>query len=264
MFNIGVFFIRGIKNKLIYFLELIQLIIYVFEQFLFKGKERKIIKPIIYKQILFTGFDALRLIGIIALVFGGMIIFMVDNLSQTLFFNKSLLGTLMSRILLPEVAPLLTAIIVIGRSGTAIATEIGNMKVNNEIEALESMGIDPYHFLIAPRMLGMIASLVLLVIYFFFIGMIGGYLVANLFMGVKLPFDEYVQIVFQSMELADIGMALLKSFFFGLFISAIACYKGLAIPKSITFVPITASQTVVSGMTTVFLLYAYLTVLYYL
>jgi phospholipid/cholesterol/gamma-HCH transport system permease protein len=195
---------------------------------------------------------------------GGLILFLVENLTQTLLIDKNVLGSLMSQIVLRELAPLFTSIIVIGRSATAVATEIGNMKVNHEIEALETLGIDPIHYLAAPRIIGMTVSLIFLVLYFFFIALIGGYLFSNIFFNIQLPFDEYIGIVFEKMELRDIGISMLKSFFFGLFISAIACYKGLKIEKSITFVPVVATQTVVSSMTAVFFFYAYFTIIFLL
>lgn len=257
------FIFRGIWRKIVYFLELVEMIIASIELFISRRRERKLIRPILAKQMFFTGFEGLKLIGIIALVMGGMILFLVDSLSKTIFFNKNLLGDLMSQIILRELAPLFTAIIVIGRSATAIATEIGNMSVNHEIEALESIGVDPLHFLVAPRIIGMTFSMIFLVLYFFFIAMIGGYIFATLFFSLQLPFDEYLQIVFTQMELSDIGMAMLKSFFFGVFVAAIACYKGLKIQKSITFVPVVATQTVVSSMSTVFFFYAYFTILFF-
>lgn len=265
MIKLSQFIISSFWNKLIYILEILQLLIFSFEHLFVHGRrERKIIIPLIYKQILFTGFDAIKLIGLIALVFGGIILFLGESLSKTVIFDKNLLGIMMSQILLRELAPLITAIIIIGRSATAVATEIGNMKVNQEIEAIESMGIDPVHFLVVPRIMGMTISLVVLVIYFFFIGLIGGFIFSALFFNFNLPFDEYLGIVFAQMEISDISLALIKSLFFGLFIAAIACYKGMKIPNSITFVPVVATQTVVSSMSVVFFLYAYFTILYFI
>lgn len=258
------YILQTIWKKITYILELIDLLISALESFFIKRKERKIIFPILLKQILFTGFDALKLIGVIALVMGGLVLFIADSLSQALFFDENLLGTMMSQLILRELAPLFTAIIVIGRSATAIATELGNMKVNHEIEAIETLGIDPIHYLIAPRILGMLISLIFLVIYFFFIALVGGYIFSNSMFGLRMPFDEYLYTVFRNMSFSDIGMALLKTFFFGIFISAIACYKGLKIQRSITFVPVVATQTVVSSMTTTFFLYAYFTIIFFL
>lgn len=264
MIRVGQFVINSFWKKILYILELVELLISSVEQFIIRSKERRILMPILLKQILFTGVDGLRLIGILALVLGGMILFLAESLSQTILFNQNLIGTLMSDILLREIAPLFTAIILIGRSGTAVATEIGNMKVNNELEALESLGIDPLHFLVAPRVIGITVSMVLLVIYFFFIGMLGGYLFSTTFFNIQLPLDEYIGIVFQEMDMADIGMAMIKSLFFGIFISVIPCHKGLKMPPSITFVPVATTQSVVSSMTSVFFFYAYFTILFYL
>ncbi len=264
MLRISRFLINRVWRKILYILELIEMLISAIELFIIKRKERKVIKPIIAKQILFTGFDALKLIGIIGLVLGGLILFLASNLSQTLFFERNFIGVMMSQILLREIAPLFTAIILIGRTGTAVATEIGNMVVNDEVDALESLGVDPIHYLVTPRVIGITISLVFLVIYFFFIGLIGGYLFTNLFFDLQLALDEYLNVVFAEMSLIDIGMALLKSLFFGIFISVIACHKALKIKKSITQVPIVTSQTVVSAMSSVFFFYAYFTIMFYL
>jgi len=254
-------FFRLVKNKVFYILEIFDLLIVSFELFIIKRKELRIIRPIIVKQIAFTGAYGLRIISIISIFIGIIILLLVETISKNIVFDKNLLGTIMSNIVLEEIGPLLTAIIVIGRSATAIAAEIANMNVNNEISALETLGIDPIHFLVVPRVIGMTISMFFLVIYFFFISAIGGFIFSKAIFELRLTTDEYIDIIFKEMDVITVVFAILKSIFFGVFISVIACYKGMNVEKSINFVPVAITQTVVASLIAVMFLSLYFTIL---
>ena len=135
---------------------------------------------ILLRQILFTGFEALNLIALIGLVIGGTIIIqgisVFENFGQGYFFY-----TILILIITRELGPLLTAFIIIARSGTSISTELGYMVVNHEVEALESIGILPIRYLVVPRVYAVVISLFCLNIYFNIAGLIGGYLVSLIF-----------------------------------------------------------------------------------
>src|SRR5580693_1996510 len=108
---------------------------------------------VISAQIYFTGFQALPLITVLALASGSVTI--MQSTAQLAFFGGGgMIGNLMIAIIFRELAPLITALIVIARSGTAVASEIGGMRVHREIEALETMGIDPLSFIVFPRLVG--------------------------------------------------------------------------------------------------------------
>ncbi len=98
-------------------------------------------RRILTLQVLFTGFEALPLVSAVALLLGSSIVFQTSLMVPGA--DGALLGKILVAVVLRELAPLITAIVVAGRSGTAIATELGNMKVNSEVLALMSLGIDP-------------------------------------------------------------------------------------------------------------------------
>jgi len=123
-----------------------------------------------------------------------------------------------------EIGPLLTAIVVIGRSGSAFAAEIGSMKVNEEIDALETMAIDPVHFLVTPKFLAMIVMLPCLTIWANAMGVLGG----MVFGVAKADFTvwSYLKASMDSLVLRDVITGLIKSFMFGITITAVGCQEG--------------------------------------
>jgi phospholipid/cholesterol/gamma-HCH transport system permease protein len=124
-----------------------------------------------------------------------------------------------------ELGPLITAILVIGRSGSAFAAEIGTMKVTEEIDALETMAISPINFLVAPKFVAMIVMLPCLTIWANFMGVMGGALFGVL--QADFTLTGYVQASLDALFLRDIGTGLVKSFMFGMTITAVGCLEGL-------------------------------------
>jgi phospholipid/cholesterol/gamma-HCH transport system permease protein len=125
-----------------------------------------------------------------------------------------------------ELGPLITAIVVIGRSGSAFAAEIGTMKVSEEIDALEVMAISPIDFLVSPKFLAMIVMLPCLTIWANAMGILGGAL-----FGVTqadFTFQRYIQASIESLYVRDILSGLIKSVMFGITITAVGCQEGLA------------------------------------
>jgi phospholipid/cholesterol/gamma-HCH transport system permease protein len=125
-----------------------------------------------------------------------------------------------------ELGPLITAIVVIGRSGSAFAAEIGTMKVTEEIDALETMAIDPIHFLVTPKFIAMIVMLPCLTIWANSMGILGG----ALFGVAKADFTwmRYIQSSLDALFLRDITTGLIKSVMFGVTITAVGCHEGLS------------------------------------
>ncbi len=125
-----------------------------------------------------------------------------------------------------ELAPLITAIVVIGRSGSAFAAEIGSMKVNEEIDALETMALDPVQFLVAPKLLAMAVMLPCLTTWADFMGILGGATFGVRVAGFTL--GSYIQATLNSLVIRDIVTGLIKSVMFGLVITAVGCQEGLS------------------------------------
>ena len=124
-----------------------------------------------------------------------------------------------------ELGPLITAIVVIGRSGSAFAAEIGTMKVNEEIDALETMAISPVQFLVTPKFLAMVLMLPCLTIWANFMGIIGGSVFGMY--GADFTWLGYMHASLNALFLRDITTGLIKSIMFGMTITAVGCFEGL-------------------------------------
>lgn len=125
-----------------------------------------------------------------------------------------------------ELGPLITAVIVIGRSGSAFAAEIGTMKVTEEIDALETMAINPVSFLVAPKFVAMILMLPCLTIWANFMGILGGALFGVL--QANFTFSRYITASLDALFLRDVITGLIKSFMFGVTITAVGCQEGFS------------------------------------
>ena len=178
---------------------------------------------LLLKQILFVGARSILVI-IIAGLFVGMVIALQFYDTLVRFGSVSLLGSAVGLSLIRELGPVLTALMVIGRTGSAMCAEIGIMRVDNQIDALECMAIDPYRYLISPRILAGVFCVPILTAIFIVVGIFGGY-----FVGVIL-FDVSAGSYFQNMNDTvlnrDLLMGFIKSIIFGLLIVWISCEKG--------------------------------------
>ena len=160
-----------------------------------------------------------------------------------------------------ELGPLLTAFIIIARSGTAIATELGNMVVSHEIEAYLSVGINPISYLVVPRVLGVTISMIALTMYFNLFGLIGSFLVSQIVKPV--PFGEYFRSLLSALQPADLLSTLVKSIVFGIIISIVATYQGFKVSLSVTEIPRAAIKSVGQGFVLCLIADALITLIYY-
>lgn len=196
-------------------------------------------------QIYFTGYQALAIITVLALATGGILILQgMGNLS--LLGGTQMIGSFMIVVLVRETAPLLTALVVIARSGTAVASEIGNMRANKEIDALKSMGINPLSFIVFPRIMGGVISVLCLAYYFTLIGLIGGFFITQALH--KMPFAFYMDSLLKAFAQEDVFIFLLKNSFSGMIIFVVCCYQGLSVRRSPHEVPQVTTQAVVKSI----------------
>jgi phospholipid/cholesterol/gamma-HCH transport system permease protein len=207
------------------------------------------IRKVLFKQIYFTGLEASGIIVTIAVILGAVIITQVVSLVGTV---GSLTGKILVWVVLRELAPLLTAIIVIARSGTAIAAELGSMKINGEIDAIEMLGIPSDRYLILPRVMGVTISVVILTVYFVLSSCIASFLIASF--GWHIPYQQFVQGIMQSLGAAEVIVLFIKSLAFGLSVSAICCCYGLSVGRSATEIPQAATKAVMTSLFAVFFL----------
>ncbi|HTM46934.1 MAG TPA: ABC transporter permease [Polyangiaceae bacterium] len=196
------------------------------------------------RQIFFTGFQALPLVSAVAALVGATIILQTQLVAAAL--PGEILGQILVAVVLREMAPLITAVVVAGRSGTAIATELGNMKANDEILGLSSLGIDPLRIIVWPRLAGTVVSVLVLTVYFGAIAIISGFVV-SLLMGVSTIGD--LQGGFgDALVPWDLPLFFIKGVGLGTIVGWLPCFFGMDVQGSPTDVPQKASLAVVMSL----------------
>jgi phospholipid/cholesterol/gamma-HCH transport system permease protein len=189
----------------------------------FKGKPLRLQSAA--AQAMEVGVRALPILSLITF-FIGLILALQSAYELGKLGAMSLVAKAVALSMSRELGPLITAIVVIGRSGSAFAAEIGTMKVSEEIDALEVMAINPVHFLVAPKFLAMTIMLPCLTIWANTMGILGGAL-----FGVTqadFTFGRYIQASLESLYIRDIFSGLIKSVMFGVTITAVGCFEGLS------------------------------------
>jgi len=177
-------------------------------------------------QIERSGWQSLIIVSFMSLFIGMAIAFQVSYQMQKLGFAGALyLPSFAALMILREIGPVLTALIVAGRVGAAITAELGTMKITQQIDALRALATDPIDYLVVPRFVALLISLPLLTVYADFIGILGSYVVgvAKLDLGSTLYWQMSTRLVVSQ----DLFMGLIKALVFAIVISTISCFEGL-------------------------------------
>src|SRR6202521_3217834 len=184
----------------------------------FQGKPIRVQRAV--SQALDVGVRALPILSLITF-FIGLILALQSAYELRKFGAISFVASAVAISMTRELGPLITAIVVIGRSGSAVAAEIGTMKVTEEIDALEPMAVNPIHFLVTPKFLAMIVMLPCLTIWANSMGILGGasFGVAE----ADFTWGRYIRTSVESLFLRDIATGLIKSVMFGITITAVGC-----------------------------------------
>jgi len=161
-------------------------------------------------------------------------------------------GTLVSITLVRELGPVLTALMMAGRNSSGIASELGSMKVTEQIDAMRALGTDPVQKLVTPRLIATMFMMPLLVVIADFVGMCGGWVLAHLSLG--LPSKQYWTSVWQALDWKDVTEGLLKPLIFAAVISLIGCFYGLRTTGGTQGVGRSTTQAVVAAAVISFIL----------
>ncbi|MBP7216500.1 MAG: ABC transporter permease [Candidatus Omnitrophica bacterium] len=188
----------------------------------FKGKA--IHRDNIIHQMIFVGLRSIVIVFFVD-IFTGIVLAMQSAYQLQRMGAVLYVASLVAISLCRELSPVLTALVVAGRAGSAIAAELGTMKVSEQIEALDTMAIDPTRFLAAPRFLALLVMLPALTVVGNIAGILGGFIVGTGSLSIN-P-DLYMQTTFKFLAIKDIYTGLIKSVVFGVIIALIACYEGL-------------------------------------
>jgi phospholipid/cholesterol/gamma-HCH transport system permease protein len=175
-------------------------------------------------QAVAAGVDSLPLVGLICFLVG-MIMALQSAYQLRQLGAMDLVAGLVAVSMTRELAPLLTAIVVTGRFGSSIAAELGTMRVTQEIDALQVMGLNPVSFLVVPRLVALVITLPCLAIFADVIGILGGQVVAVT--GLGLGAHRYVALTLDSLVLQDVHTGLIKAAAFGAIIGLVGCHEGL-------------------------------------
>ena len=213
--NIGagtLFFVQKMGTRLIFFFEMFR---YAFQPpFQFKA---------ILKQVHFIGVRSLFVILLTA-SFTGMVLAMQGFYTLKKFGSEGLLGSAVALTLIRELGPVLSGLMVTGRAGSAIAAEIGIMRISEQLDALDTMALNPIKYVVMPKVIAALIALPLLTAIFDVVGIMGGYMVAVHMLGVSG--GSFISGMETSVVWQDVYSGIMKSFSFGLIMAWICCFEG--------------------------------------
>ncbi len=178
---------------------------------------------LIFRQMLHIGYFSLPVVGMTAL-FTGAALAQQIYVGGERFGAESTVAAVVVIAIVRELGPVLAGLMVAGRVSSAMAAELGTMRVTEQIDALTTLSTDPYKYLIAPRILAAVITMPLLVIVANIIGILGGFIIAT----EKLDFNPttYLNVTMNFLEMTDVNSSLVKAAIFGFFIALMGCYHG--------------------------------------
>jgi phospholipid/cholesterol/gamma-HCH transport system permease protein len=216
--------------------------------------------PEVRRVLELAGANAVPIVSLVSILVGLIIAFeSAQPLAQfgAQIYVVNMIGLVMVR----ELGPLLAAILLAGRSGSAFAAELGTMKVNEELNALETLGLDPIRFLVVQRITAGILLTPLLTFYATFMGILGGVLVT---LGLGFPLSLIIHQLSSSVELSDVALGTAKSVTFGAIVSAVGCLRGLQTREGPSAVGISTTRAVVSSILLIIIADAVFAILYFI
>ncbi len=215
---------------------------------------------LVFAQIVRIGMHAVPMVALTSLTIG--VVLAMQAAAQLVKMGaETFVPGLVSSSLVKELAPLVTAVIVIGRSGSAVTAELGTMKVSEEIEALEVMAIHPMSYLIVPRFLAMVIMMPLLAVFGIYVGLFGGWMIATTTLDMSPAF--YVSHALEFVTPRDVMIGLFKSTVFGALVITIACNTGMNVTGGAEGVGQATTRSVVVSLLSVFVANAVLTAFFF-
>lgn len=199
---------------------------------------RVLVGRIIVQQLYFTAVQALPIIIPIALLIGCMVIIQFAKLSGQYDF-----GRVSVLLIVRELGPIITALLVILRSATAVTIEISYMRVLHELDTLEMAGLDPIRVVCVPRLVGITSAMVGLFIVFDLVSILGGY--AIVWLATQLPMGNFLHQIAKAITVSDLLVGLVKAVLFGITITVTCLYRGFEMKQQITEVPVATSRSAI-------------------
>jgi len=227
----------------------------------YRHRGRSMMTRAALQQIYFTGVQSLGLLSSIALLVGGLVV--IQGTAQlTRVGSREGLATLLTVVIIREAGPLLTAVVVTLRSGSAVAIEMGYMTVLREIESIEMQGIHPLHLLVAPRLLGVTVAVICLSVFFDVVCIGGGFFAAWVLLDV--PPWALLSDLIRALGGTDVLVGSVKALFFGIFISLVCLYHGFRAGEAMTNIPPRVSRALVQCFIVCVLVNVLISAIFYL
>jgi len=228
--------------------------------FRLRKEQFRVVLEVTRTQIRFTALDAVPLCTLAALLIGGITLLQVyGQLSG--FGMENYICQILAQLVIRELGPLLVGIVVISRSGTAIATEMASRQLSGEIDALYLSGVDPVQYLLVPRLLGGIISLFALIIYFDTVALLGGFLLA--WLRLPLSLSAFLDALVRAVGPRELMATFFKALVFGTAIPLLCTSFGLRVRRSTTEIPQAVTKAAVGSLAILLLAGAFLSVLIY-
>lgn len=206
-----------------------------------------------------AGVNALPIVAVVNLLMGLVMAFEASQ-ALAIFGAQIFVADLVGISILRELGPLMTAILLAGRSGSAFAAELGTMKVNEELDALSTMGLEPLRFLAVPRVVSAVLVIPVLTLFAMLCGLIGG---AIVYLSLGFPLVTYVLQIQSSVGVGDLIAGLVKAFVFAVLVAGVGCLRGMQTSTGASAVGISATRAVVSGIFLIIIADAAFSFLYY-
>lgn len=224
------------------------------------GVAREVIRPLIFAQIARAGLKLMPMVTFLAFALGlvviGQTVFLLSR-----FGAQNQIGPVMVTVVVRELGPILAAMLVMARAGTANVIELGTARALGEVEALEAVGIDPIHYLVVPRVIGMALASFALTIYLIMFALFSGYLFAFV-QDVPLLPSQYFHQLAGALIWQDFVLLALKTLLFGMVIAIVTCYEGLAQPLRVVDVADATTRAIAKCVVAAVLLDALFIVVY--
>lgn len=217
-------------------------------------------KEHVFEQAKKIGVDSLPIVSLIS-VFIGVILALQTAVMMQRLGSEMYIASIVALSVVRELGPILTALIVAGRSGASITAEIGTMTVTEQVDALQTLAVSPLQFLVVPRLIAATIMLPILTLYSDIIGIIGGYLMCVL--KLNIASNIYFNITFDALLLKDIFTGLIKAVFFGMIIAFIGCYEGFNVEGGAAGVGKATTRSVVTSFILIIAADCFFTALFY-
>lgn len=218
-------FLEFIGTKVLYSFRIVGEVLILLWRTMISFREAPRNVPSIVSQMAIIGYDTLPVASVMAF-FVGMVLALQTGVELAKYGTQDIIGGIVGLSMVREMGPVMVSFLVAGRAGSAMAAEIGVMKVYEEIDALKTLDIDPVRYLVMPRLIAALICVPVLTIYADCVGMLGGAIISHLHPKIFISYGTYTDALRMALKFREVFAGLVKSFVFGGIIAVICCYVG--------------------------------------